>query len=272
MIRINKWSDSFENADTRKRQRLGWINVQTGCDSRGYRKLMRDGEEGLKAYAVFIAMCQFMGTLKKEIRGEFRNSDGSLMDIYDISETTRISVADIQHATGRLAACGWITLLESVSDEESASDLPPICQSSPAFVQGKGKGKGEVKVQEDLASLSQEGEEPKPKKSKFTPPTTEEVNEYGRTRDGGFNDGEAFCDFYSSKGWMVGKNKMKDWKSAVRNWMRGKSYSSTTSTPVIDKSSIPENWKEKFQTITGTQAPPQWVAVPDSIKQQIQTQ
>ena len=28
-------------------------------------------------------------------------------------------------------------------------------------------------------------------------------------------DAERFVDFYSSKGWMVGKNKMKDWKAAV---------------------------------------------------------
>ena len=34
-------------------------------------------------------------------------------------------------------------------------------------------------------------------------------------------DPEAFFDFYESKGWMVGKNKMKDWKAAVRNWERG---------------------------------------------------
>ena len=31
-------------------------------------------------------------------------------------------------------------------------------------------------------------------------------------------DPARFVDFYSSKGWMVGKNKMKDWKAAVRNW------------------------------------------------------
>jgi uncharacterized protein YdaU (DUF1376 family) len=33
-------------------------------------------------------------------------------------------------------------------------------------------------------------------------------------------DAHAFFDFYESKGWMVGKNKMKDWKAAVRNWAR----------------------------------------------------
>ena len=29
-----------------------------------------------------------------------------------------------------------------------------------------------------------------------------------------------FCDFYESNGWKVGKNKMKCWKAAVRNWIK----------------------------------------------------
>ena len=32
------------------------------------------------------------------------------------------------------------------------------------------------------------------------------------------NPSETFFDFYESKGWMVGKNKMKDWKACVRTW------------------------------------------------------
>jgi hypothetical protein len=32
-------------------------------------------------------------------------------------------------------------------------------------------------------------------------------------------DAQRFHDFYSSKGWMIGKNKMKDWKAAASNWL-----------------------------------------------------
>lgn len=53
----------------------------------------------------------------------------------------------------------------------------------------------------------------------FIPPTPENVKEYCREK--GYDiDVESFVDFYTSKGWMVGKNKMKDWKAAVRNWAR----------------------------------------------------
>lgn len=51
----------------------------------------------------------------------------------------------------------------------------------------------------------------------FTPPVPDEVDAYCRQRDNGI-DGQEFCDFYASKGWMVGKNRMKDWKAAVRTW------------------------------------------------------
>lgn len=33
-------------------------------------------------------------------------------------------------------------------------------------------------------------------------------------------EAEKFVDFYQSKGWLVGKVKMKDWKAAVRNWTK----------------------------------------------------
>ena len=51
----------------------------------------------------------------------------------------------------------------------------------------------------------------------FNPPTVEEVRAYCMER-GNSVDPEAFIDFYESKGWMIGKNKMKDWKAAVRTW------------------------------------------------------
>ena len=58
--------------------------------------------------------------------------------------------------------------------------------------------------------------------SRFVPPTVEEVAAYCKER-GNNVDPEQFVDFYSSKGWMIGKNKMKDWKAAVRTWEKDRS-------------------------------------------------
>ena len=63
--------------------------------------------------------------------------------------------------------------------------------------------------------------QPVKKRKQFKPPTVDEVEAYCQERMNNV-DAEAFVDFYESKGWMVGKNKMKDWKAAVRTWEKGK--------------------------------------------------
>lgn len=56
-------------------------------------------------------------------------------------------------------------------------------------------------------------------KEKFKKPTIEEIQEYCEERNNGIN-ANYFYDFYESKGWYVGKNKVKDWKACVRTWER----------------------------------------------------
>ena len=54
-------------------------------------------------------------------------------------------------------------------------------------------------------------------KNMFIAPTHQEVVEYCNERNNNV-DVNKFIDFYDSKGWMVGKNKMKDWKACIRTW------------------------------------------------------
>ena len=50
-------------------------------------------------------------------------------------------------------------------------------------------------------------------------PTLDEVKAYCNERNNRV-DPERFIDYYTSNGWKVGKNPMKDWKAAVRTWER----------------------------------------------------
>ena len=59
----------------------------------------------------------------------------------------------------------------------------------------------------------------KPTTKRFTPPSLEEVQAYCTERNNNV-DAERFINHYTSNGWMVGRNKMKDWKAAVRTWER----------------------------------------------------
>jgi hypothetical protein len=59
------------------------------------------------------------------------------------------------------------------------------------------------------------------KEKKFIIPTFNDVLEYCMQNNLDV-DGVKFINFYESKGWMVGKNKMKDWKAAIRTWVKPK--------------------------------------------------
>ena len=77
------------------------------------------------------------------------------------------------------------------------------------------------------------------KRSRFTPPTTEEIQAYCTEKHYNVNP-EHFIDYYESNGWKVGRNSMKDWKAAVRNWARR------------DKESQPKGYNSDWQTVNET--------------------
>lgn len=79
-------------------------------------------------------------------------------------------------------------------------------------------------------------------KERFKKPTLEEVKEYCEERNNGI-DAETFINFYESKGWMVGKNKMKDWKACVRTWEK-----SRNTKVVYQEKPLPEWFGKEMQT------------------------
>ena len=87
------------------------------------------------------------------------------------------------------------------------------------------------------------------KKKRFTPPTVEQVAEYCQEK-GYHIDPEAFVVFYASKGWMVGKSPMKDWKSAVVTWTKserqriGNANTRSGYTSGVDR--LAEMYREEF--------------------------
>lgn len=57
------------------------------------------------------------------------------------------------------------------------------------------------------------------KSNRFAPPSVDDVRAYCLER-GNNIDPDKFVDYYTGNGWMVGRNKMKDWKATVRSWER----------------------------------------------------
>ena len=71
--------------------------------------------------------------------------------------------------------------------------------------------------EENINPPDPKGSPPQESSRRFKQPTLEEITSYCAERKNGV-DPQAFIDFYSSNGWKVGKNTMRDWKAAVRTW------------------------------------------------------
>jgi len=93
-------------------------------------------------------------------------------------------------------------------------DMKNICISHEKHM---GSGSGTSSGTGKRGDKSTREEEKKPVRKRFVPPTVEQVAEYCRERKNRV-DAQGFVDFYSSKGWLVGKSPMKDWTAAVRTW------------------------------------------------------
>lgn len=82
------------------------------------------------------------------------------------------------------------------------------------------------------------------KSTRFVPPTLSEVQDYIQKNNYSV-DALTFIDFYTSKGWMVGSNKMKDWKAAVRTWQRKyRNTGNTSDIGVVLKDNSPDKYKK----------------------------
>ncbi len=79
------------------------------------------------------------------------------------------------------------------------------------------------------------------KRKVFKKPTIDEIQNYCDERNNSIN-AVAFYDFYESKDWMVGKNKMKDWRACVRTWEQRNKVAR-----IENKGQLPEWWNKDFK-------------------------
>ena len=103
------------------------------------------------------------------------------------------------------------------NDNQMTTNVQPNDNQMTTNVQHRlGKDRlGKDRLGKDSIGEIQEGSKAK----RFTPPTLKDVTNYCLERNNRV-DPQHFIDYYTSNGWKVGKNTMKDWKAAVRTWER----------------------------------------------------
>jgi hypothetical protein len=114
-------------------------------------------------------------------------------------------------------------------DENKAYRLDLNSVNVPATPRGLPVDTGKVRLGKDsIGKVSKEKDKPKglskkknPEDRNIIPPTVEMVREYCNERKNDI-DPENFVDFYTSKGWKIGKDKMKDWQATVRTWEKNR--------------------------------------------------
>lgn len=148
-------------------------------------------------------------------------------------EATNLSLSDkniAKRQNNRVATSLSLNDNDNVNDND-ISFLEKKKQKSDVAVSDLENENSESPIETIQTPKEQSGD----RRKKFTIPTPEEVQAYCEDRKNGIS-GQQFCDFYSSKGWKIGKEPMKDWKAAVRTWeMRRKDQS----TPITQQVQAP---------------------------------
>jgi len=107
-----------------------------------------------------------------------------------------------------------------LTPKEIEQGIKPLIDKGLFVVASKALAEGLQVASKSCSETEGETETEREKKvtvQRFTPPTVSQVAEYCKERGNGV-DPEEFVDFYESKGWMIGKNKMKSWQATVRRW------------------------------------------------------
>jgi hypothetical protein len=111
------------------------------------------------------------------------------------------------------------TKLESNSNQTRTKLEPNLNQSGTKAEPKRTNHEPNDNVNDNDNDNVNDIKESEEKKPRFYPPTLEELKKY--IDDNKYNvDPERFIDYYTANGWTVGKNRMKNWKAAVRNWDR----------------------------------------------------
>lgn len=168
------------------------------------------------------------------------SADPELIKGFVFPRRKRVAESDIKKALAELAGMGCILLYEI--DGESYFCFPNWSEHQriqtkrskfPEPLNGKKEdstvGHGDSPPESESESNPNPKQNPNPKpntkegpakppRSRFSPPSLEEVKAYCQERGSGV-DPETFLDFYTANGWKQGRGKpIVDWKATVRTW------------------------------------------------------
>lgn len=135
----------------------------------------------------------------------------SKLGLIEILDSGIIYMADIQTLIGKSSTEG--------ERKKMYRERIKMIAGNSGQTSGQTSGHRPPELESEIESESESELDKEIKRKGFKKPTTDEISAYCKERENTI-DPQHFFDYYESNGWKVGRNPMKDWKSAVRYWER----------------------------------------------------
>ena len=224
IYKVKDWEKHYEGSKTKT------YNNKTTCSmpnkhGLGYRKLIRS-KDGPALFGAWCSLLQILSKHEKPRHGYCTDTGGVHGIPYsfdDLEMMTDIPASLFGSLFLVAESIGWVEVI-SVKDTTGSAQgyhrLPQYPLNSDSDSDLNSDLDSSLGTEDKPPALEEEpikASEVPNKVPRFTPPTVEEVAAYIKGRGSRINP-EMFVDFYASKGWLVGKSKMKDWKACVRTW------------------------------------------------------
>jgi hypothetical protein len=140
-----------------------------------------------------------------------------------ISEATGLSVRKVRTSLDKLKLTGELTV--KTTSKFSIISITNWISHQAVDTQKASKASLKRQTNDRQATTNNNdnnvnNKDKKGKNSRFTPPDINQVSEYLNERGASHIDGQQFIDHHQTRGWiMSNRQKMKDWKAAVRTWI-----------------------------------------------------
>lgn len=246
-------------------KRYYWIKLKTDFFNQETIDFMLSQENGFQ----YVVLYQMLCLQAANNGGELSSKIGEVIIPYDAEKITRdtkwFSYDTVVVALELFKRLGLIyeeegkflkiaNFEEMVGSEGSSAKRVREYRERQKALQCNTNVTQEIEYRDKILDIDNKKEEIYKEEKSFKKPTPEEIHQYCLERNN-FINWQQFYDFYESKGWMVGKNKMKDWKAAVRTWE--KNYQPSQSKEQlpdwfgkdIEKQEISKEEEQEFQNI-----------------------
>ena len=183
-------------------------------------EFLKDKELSNKAKGVLAMILALPDNWDFSIKGMvsiIKDGEASLRSAINEMKDKRYCVVKPVRINGKIARWKYYFSGEIITDAMEESLLCDFQQVENQQVENQAQYNN---IDNDNNKKNKKGENNKsfsPKNKRFVKPTIKDIEKYIKEKDMHF-EAERFFDYYESKGWMVGKSPMKDWKAACRTW------------------------------------------------------